>query len=184
MKTKINPQESQDTHYVATETGLNLVRRGGYAFMSDVAPAYMYIHRKFAPNELCDINEINMRSKLLLAFVAHKQSPYKELLKAKYCVFMYIIFKMLSFIFRYRKFRDYGILSKYQRVWSPSKPPCMADSIVFAVGLEYAGPLLVFLAVSMLISFFILMVEIIDYRLFAAHRTGATNVERLFDYQP
>lgn len=84
MTKKLIPNENDESHYLGTESGLNLVRHGGYAFMSDVAPAYMFIHRKFAPNELCDINEINLRAKGLLAFVSHKQSPYKELLKAKY----------------------------------------------------------------------------------------------------
>lgn len=83
MAKKITPNENRMTHFLATETGLDLMRRGGYAFLSDVAAAYMFIHRKFAPNELCDINEINARPKVLLAFVANKQSPYKELLKAK-----------------------------------------------------------------------------------------------------
>lgn len=80
---KFFPYENHVSLYIATEDGLNLVRRGGYAYLSDVAAAYMYIRKNFEPNQLCDINEVNLRAKVLLGFFSNKQSPYKEMLKCK-----------------------------------------------------------------------------------------------------
>lgn len=109
------PHENQVNHYMTTEAGLNLVRRGGYAFLSDVSAAYMYMQQKFAPNELCDINEVDMRPKVLLGFFAEPKSPYKELLKAKY-LYTYICICRIVYIIVFKKIPQVPRLRHHQQV--------------------------------------------------------------------
>lgn len=128
--------------------GLELVRRGGHAYNCEGTHGYAHIRKTFDPAEMCDINEIYLRPKVQLGYISNKQSPYLELFKTKF-----------------RKLHETGIRSKYNRRWMPGKPPCMVDSIVFSVGMEYVGPLLFFLAASMTLCALILLVECVFYRI-------------------
>lgn len=127
--------------------GLDRVRVGGYAYQCEAYEAYAYIRKTFAPVEMCDLNEIYMRPKMLVGYLANKRSPYLELFKQKF-----------------RKFRETGIQSKYNRRWLPAKPACLVDSFVFSVGMEYVAPLFLFLAIAMAVCFAVLAVELAVHR--------------------
>lgn len=73
---------------------------------------------------------------------------------------------IIEFNFRYRRFRETGISIRYKSKYTPRKPPCMAESFVFSVGLEYTGALFVFLLVSICVASIILILEILEYKLF------------------
>lgn len=122
---------------------------------------------------MCDINEIYLRAKLQVGYMSNKQSPYLELFKTKF-----------------RKFRETGLLSKYNRRWMPAKPACMVDSFVFSVGMEYVGPLFMFLACAMMLSVLILAIEWLDFRLRQQFRGADSYESRVnggafeYSYQP
>lgn len=165
---KITPVRNASALWLPLVDGLNRVRRGGYAYNCEDTHAYPYIRRTFAPIEMCDLNEVLLRPLLRLGYMSHKRSPYLELLKTKF-----------------RKLRDGGVLSKFNRLWLPPKPPCLVDSFVFSVGMEYVGPLFVFLAGSMGLCGVLLVGELwVGWRV--RGRRGGGNVqrsaERLFEY--
>lgn len=74
---------SSDT-WTTAEQGIQLVRRGGYAFHTDGAIAYPIIAKMFKPNELCDLNVINLRSESTLTICLRKHSPFLEMFRIKY----------------------------------------------------------------------------------------------------
>lgn len=150
--------------------GLDRVRRGGHAYHCEDTHAYTYIRKTFDPVEMCDINEIYLRNKMLVGYMSNKQSPYLELFKTKF-----------------RKFRETGVLSKYNRRWMPEKPACLVESFVFGVGLEYVGPLFMFLVCAMMLCVLMLAGEWLDWRFRGSKSDGrgvAVGGASAYGYQP
>lgn len=159
--------------------GLDLVRKGGYAFHCDGSTAYPIIANIFEPNELCDLNEIGLRSETTLGINLRKNSPFFEIFRIKLINLHISLFdketKHILILIRYCRIREVGILSKHHRNWVPSKPPCNSNSYIFSVGLDYTVPIFLFLAISMMVSLFILICEITYFHF--VKRKGRKNIK-------
>lgn len=82
----------------------------------------------------------------------------------------------LDFWYRLRRFRETGISARYIRRWVPEKPPCMASSFVFSVGMEYTGALFLLLLIAVLLSLLILIAEIMSFKLVKRTRKEKLNL--------
>lgn len=72
------------THIWRTvDDGVELVRLGGYAFYADAATAYPAISRLFEPAQICDLNQIELRTENTLGMNTRKNSPFWEMFKIK-----------------------------------------------------------------------------------------------------
>lgn len=160
------------------------MRGGGYAFYSDAATAYPAISRLFEPGQICDLNQIELRTENTLGMTLRKNSPYWKTIKIKYVVSpplfiphplpllrsdlrqkrMINAITILTVTVRLFRIREVGLLAKHQHFWLPAKPECMANSYVFSVGMEYTAPIFIFLAISITTSMIILLLEIMHHR--------------------
>lgn len=69
--------------WTTIDAGLQLVQVGGYAFYSDAATAYPAISRLFEPSQICDLNQIELRTENTLGMIVRKNSPFWEMFKIK-----------------------------------------------------------------------------------------------------
>lgn len=72
--------------YITPHVGVELVRRGGYAYLSEASTLYVLVKQSYSPVELCDLNEIYLRPKNSLGFVVNLKSSYHEMFKIKYLI--------------------------------------------------------------------------------------------------
>lgn len=63
--------------------GLNSVQKGGYAFYSEGNTPYKFIAKRFGPGEICDLNEIVLRTETLLGVTLRKHSPFMEMFRIR-----------------------------------------------------------------------------------------------------
>lgn len=84
---KILPNINSTELWNLPEKGLELVRKGGYAYMALANLAYVITAETYAPIELCDLNEVLFRPVTILGYAGNPESPYNELLKTKYYFF-------------------------------------------------------------------------------------------------
>ena len=82
-ETKIAPPGKPDTFMNISE-GVRRMREGMFAFHSEISPSYTEVERTYFENEKCGIREIEFYSFLSDTWcVIQKNSPYKEILKAR-----------------------------------------------------------------------------------------------------
>lgn len=68
---------------MTVDAGFELVRAGGYAFYADAATAYPTVSRLFEPGQICDLNQIELRTENTLGMNVRKNSPFWEMFKIK-----------------------------------------------------------------------------------------------------
>lgn len=61
--------------------------------------------------------------------------------------------------------REVGIVKRFRKIWESSKPDCLLNSYTISVGFEYTAPIFLFMAMSILLSFILLICEIIYFHL-------------------
>lgn len=66
-------------NFFKPEYGMNLVKRGGFAFHLDSATGYKIMRKSFSEREICDIQEIELFPPQGMAAVMKQGTPYKEL---------------------------------------------------------------------------------------------------------
>lgn len=85
IKTRATKQGSKSRISVqSTHEGLDLVRRGRYAFHCDAQKAFLVIREKFDPYEICELNMLPFHQTKLGGFVINKESPFRSILATKY----------------------------------------------------------------------------------------------------
>lgn len=72
--------------YINPQVGVELVRRGGYAYLSEASTLYDLVKQSYSAVELCDLNEIYLRPKNSLGYVVNLKSSYHEIFKIKYYI--------------------------------------------------------------------------------------------------
>ncbi|XP_055855568.1 ionotropic receptor 75a-like isoform X2 [Episyrphus balteatus] len=129
--------------WLPAKEGIFKVRDGGYAYHSEASTSYYMVEKYYEQHELCDLNEVKLRTESTLNIMMAKNSSYKE-------------FVRLSAT----RIRETGILSKHRRHWMKTKLSCFSNSILINVGLEYTGPLFAFLGMTYVLTMIILIFEI------------------------
>lgn len=66
--------------FITPENGLQLVRKGNYAFQVEIATAYPIIERTFDNREVCDIEEVQMIPTQGLFTVFQKRCPFRDMI--------------------------------------------------------------------------------------------------------
>lgn len=76
----------------------------------------------------------------------------------------FIQFGIFLFFTRYFRMREVGVIKRFRKIWELSLPKCSLNSYTITVGFEYTAPLFLFLAISITISFTVLICEIIHFQ--------------------
>ncbi|XP_055903391.1 ionotropic receptor 75a-like [Eupeodes corollae] len=136
--------------------GIFKVRDGGYAYHSEASTSYYMVEKYYEQHELCDLNEVKLRTESTLNIMMAKNSSYKELVR-------------LSMM----RMREAGVLSKHRRHWMKTKLNCFSNNILINVGLEYTGPLFAFLGLTYIVTVIILLFEV------GYHKYADNNIKKV-----
>lgn len=140
--------EKQGNFFDVT-TGIQNMKRGGFAFHVDTSYAYQTIEEMLNEEEVCDLNEILLFPNRQLSTAVDKGSPLKE----------FITIALLRVLER-------GLHAHHLKRWRAKKPKCVRSiTKIKAIEIGEASVIFILLAVAMMISFVILIGEIIHFRL-------------------
>ncbi|EDS39757.1 ionotropic glutamate receptor [Culex quinquefasciatus] len=130
-------------------TGIQKIKKGGYAMQCDIGYAYPIIKRTFTDDEICDLQEIEVYSKKPLHLPLPKGSPLKQFFRVTL-----------------RKLIESGSGPYYEREFFSQKPACPRDSLEQVAQIEVVQVVHVFyiLAMAMVVCLILLVVEQIYYR--------------------
>lgn len=82
-KTKISPLNKPGADYYGQEEGIEMVRKGGFAYHTEASTAYSIIDRTFSPIEICELEELRMIKPFMLSVMTKKNSEYKKLFQTR-----------------------------------------------------------------------------------------------------
>ncbi|XP_063239807.1 glutamate receptor ionotropic, kainate glr-3-like [Bacillus rossius redtenbacheri] len=144
---RVSGRPARET-YLPLDEGMELVRRGQFAFHVDVG-AYKQVKDTWREAEKCDLAELYMLPPCVTSVVpVRKGSPYKKLITVKM-----------------RRVREVGLLAREKARWGTDKQRCQDRGAVFvSVGLQDFRPALLVLAYGMLLSAAILLLECAHHR--------------------
>ncbi len=193
---------------IPLETGLNLLKNGGFVFLTDASYAYL---RSKGWDDLKYYDSVGSNwIKLQTCWPIQRSAIYKTfffILQKCQSLFLFPInhrlgnllklgkqttnsaisqFLKLTFYFSVesiRKFSEHGILSYYQKVWLGVRPKCeVSELIVAPVDLAHFSSALYVLAAGMLLSTIVLALEVIsDYcRKRAMKSKRRSSIQRVF----
>jgi ionotropic glutamate receptor len=147
-KNKVFPPGAKRMNIYLPEEGMAEVRRGGFAYHTQLDTGYPIIARTFDQDAICDLAEIPMIPQVLAGIMVQKKSQYKEL-----------------FHITLRKTRQSGLVHRISQIWESKKPQCLANARIIAVGVEQVFIAFLTLFVGIALSLFLLVVEIVWFRL-------------------
>ncbi|XP_019890665.2 glutamate receptor 1-like [Musca domestica] len=134
---------------VTLEEGLQRIAKGSFALHVSLNRAYQLLTDMLTESQFCELQEITFNNPFVTAIGAAKTTPYLKYIKSAVL-----------------KFREAGIMKYNDLVWKLPKIDCAAlakDDV--EVDLEHFAPVLVFLAFSIMISVWILMLEFLYKRI-------------------
>nr|WPO56533.1 ionotropic receptor [Leucinodes orbonalis] len=139
----------RDHNFLSAERGMELVKKGGFAFHVDSVVAYRIMRSKFTEREICEAHEIPLYPPQKMGFVVRKASPLKE-----------------HFTYGVRKLLESGLMRRLQSTWDEPKPACVhtPDASVFSVSIREFSTALLALLGGVIISLVVLFAEIITHR--------------------
>ncbi|CAG5021333.1 unnamed protein product [Parnassius apollo] len=130
----------------AVNTGIELVRTGGYAYHTEPYTAYQVISKTFDDTELCKLGSLQMMQPAQVYIMAQKESPYKQF-----------------FIWSLMRLQERGhIKASRDRVGGYSFE--CSGRTPRALALGQAAPAFAVLAEAALLAVFILSIEILWHR--------------------
>ena len=138
-------------YFLNVTWGLELVKKGGFAYNVDTSYGYRVVEKSFDDDEICELHElpellypIKITSPAVL-----KKSPLKEF-----------------FTVGIQRLRESGIIDYQNQQWTTKKPKCAKSNTVFKpVDIYQSFTVFMFLAMAIGLSFGVLFGEIIYYRL-------------------
>jgi ionotropic glutamate receptor len=71
---------SNDSGFYEPRDGLELVRRGGFAFHVETSTAYPIIEETFTNQEICELEEVQMYRTQPMHTNLQKNSPFREMM--------------------------------------------------------------------------------------------------------
>ncbi|XP_075981762.1 ionotropic receptor 75a-like [Anticarsia gemmatalis] len=140
------------THYnfFTPETGMALVKKGGFALHIDTSVAFPVIKETFKEREICETQMVQMYPLQKCGVVIRKNAPYKEHIS-----------------YGIRKMYEAGLLHRIRAVTDVPMPECAhtPDASVFSVNIrEFSTPLLA-LTFGILCSLIIFLGEVLLSRI-------------------
>lgn len=145
-----------ESYHMNPYEGLERVRTSNFAYYCEQSTARALIKKLFEPHEICDTKEIEYETFFSLGIIVKKHSPLRERL-------------LLNWIWMF----EIGIYNKIWRHWNQPMPPCSLINFK-SVRLEYDAPIFIFLAAAYIVSFGILIFELI-YSWLTKRKTEAKN---------
>lgn len=135
-------------NFFAVDKGLRLMQKGRFAFHVDTSYAYQLIMEMLNEDEICELHEMLLFPIRPLFPVVAKDSPFREL-----------------FAVALQKLLEHGIVSYHRRRWSASKPKCLKSiTKIKSVDIGQTSTVFIFLATAVLLSFVILICEIVYFK--------------------
>ncbi|CAH1364655.1 unnamed protein product, partial [Tenebrio molitor] len=140
---------SNDSGFYEPRDGLELVRRGGFAFHVETSTAYPIIEETFTNQEICELEEVQMYRTQPMHTNLQKNSPFSEMMN--YC--------MLHLV-------EDGLMDRLRKYWDARTPVCIesAKKITIHVGLKEFSAGLIVLFYGVCSSLVILAGEVITSR--------------------
>nr|QLI62109.1 ionotropic receptor 75a2 [Streltzoviella insularis] len=144
---KIAPPGSKP-NFLNLEDGIKKLQKRPFAFNMNLGTGYKIIERYFHEHEKCGLQEIDFIPDNKPWLGCRKYSPYKEILK----------------IGLYR-LQEHGLTMRENRLMYSTKPVCTARGGSFgSVDILDCYPVLLMLLYGMILSFFLLFIEILFHR--------------------
>lgn len=146
-KHKIFPPGAKDLNFFTAEEGMEKVRKGGFAYHTQLDTGYPIVAKTFDQNAICDISNIPMIPQVFAGIMVRKKSQYKEL--------FHIALRMM---------KQAGLIHRISKIWEADKPLCLSSIRVVAVGIEQTFMAFVVLFLGIVLSAFILVIEIFWFK--------------------
>ena len=83
VRKRITQNAKSPPLWIIPEQGMQLVRRGGFAYHCEASTAYALIRNLFEPSEICDLNEIYLQPKQTLGVFVKRNSPYFKIMRIR-----------------------------------------------------------------------------------------------------
>ncbi|XP_046959722.1 ionotropic receptor 75a-like [Vanessa cardui] len=142
----LNMKKKGNSIIIPVNEGIDLVRKGGYVYHTDVNSANSRISQTFTQKELCDLDSLNSMEKNLLYPCVQKRSPYREF-----------------FIWSLSRLMERGIIRCIQqRTWSHGVK-CEGSS-PRALALGGAAPAFILLAAGYILGTVIMLFERLKWK--------------------
>lgn len=167
-KKKVQGASNSSALWIDHKEGLKRVLKGYFAYSAEVSTFYQSIENTFSPQDMFDINELNLRYEKNLAMILPQSSPYREILKIKYLNFPTIFVFLIWFQnFRCNWILETGVLGKLRKYWLKEKLFTSKEVPMISVGLGYTLTIFLFLIGSSMLAILVLGVEhVVYYKLY------------------
>ncbi|XP_037041261.1 ionotropic receptor 75a-like [Bradysia coprophila] len=130
------------------ETGLSLLKRGGFVFNTDGSYAYHVLKDMLTDSEKCDLQDIVYLPKQPVGLAVTNKSPFRELVKISI-----------------HKFSETGVLSYNQKTWYGVRPKCEVNQLFVApIDISHFSSALYILLAGIFTSTIILVIEVMVNR--------------------
>ncbi|CAG9795919.1 unnamed protein product [Diatraea saccharalis] len=141
--------ENDKPQFYSINDGTEKIRQGMFALHSLVGPIYRRIKDTFLESEKCDLTEIDYVNGFDAFIPVKKDSPYLEMIR--------VVFKQI---------RESGLQSALVKRFQVQKPRCSNTMSAFSsVGFLDLAPVLIFMLYGTALSIFILIAEIVYYKM-------------------
>lgn len=136
-------------NFFSVLNGVKKIKKGGFAFHVDVSYAYRTIHDLLSESDICELHEMLLFPIRPLSVGIPKGSPLKELINVGL-----------------QRLVESGMLDYYNRRWYSLKPKCVKSKTeIKAVDLTQASSIFIAILIGILISLFILAIEILHFKI-------------------
>nr|QGW45452.1 ionotropic receptor 75b [Bradysia odoriphaga] len=159
VKLRKRIMKNRDKNIMDLHEGLDLMKKGGFAFNTDVTSSYLKIKKMLTDDEICDLQDVVYVRETPTGPVVPKKSPLTEWIKIS-------ILKM----------GEAGILTYHAKIWIGTKPECPVRIVDFVpVDLLHFSTALYLIIFGIILSFLILLAEILVHSFQNSNREINTN---------
>ncbi|XP_025200887.1 probable glutamate receptor [Melanaphis sacchari] len=142
---KIKPK----SEYLLAKDGVQKIKKGHYAFLTDPATSYWLINDIFTEKEKCDLSELPLHRPETTGYLVQKKSPYRKLINYANSILW-----------------ETGLMQRELSIWHAKKPKCTAgktttEESLVSVEIKDVVSLIAFLVIGFISSLTILILEII-----------------------
>lgn len=151
----------KDGNMFDADKGLEMMKKGGFAFHVDTSYAYRLIQERFTEEEICELNEMLLFPIRPLSNPLAKDSPFREF-----------------FVIGLQRLIETGILDYHTKRWSAAKPKCVkSNQKIKSVNIKQTSVVFVLLGVATITSFVIVICEIVHFKFVSAREKRSKRSE-------
>ncbi|XP_060536547.1 glutamate receptor ionotropic, delta-2-like [Cylas formicarius] len=143
--------DKEDEAYLNASDGLQLMKKGQYAFHVELVKAYAYMKANLRDDEICEVTQLPMFSAISTYANFVKHSPFQNLINV--CL---------------QRIAESGVMRKELEFWHDKKPECVYASNI-NTGIEEFYPAISVVGVGLVFGLNLLMLEIL-YNLWTQNR--------------